>query len=123
MTVPRRPSALGACACRLLSTLMVALLLSRVALASPTINSIRLHASPEKTRLVFDVSEPLDHTLFVLENPLRLVIDLPGSTLAKKARRQPLGVEGFCRDGCYRHSIFVSKTREPARRFRSVRIG
>lgn len=95
MTVPRRPSALGACACRLLSTLMVALLLSRVALASPTINSIRLHASPEKTRLVFDVSEPLDHTLFVLENPLRLVIDLPGSTLAKKARRQPLGSKGF----------------------------
>ncbi len=74
---------------------MVTLLLSSAALASPTINSIRLHASPEKTRLVFDVSEPLDHTLFVLENPLRLVIDLPGASLAKAARRQSLAAARF----------------------------
>jgi N-acetylmuramoyl-L-alanine amidase len=68
---------------------------SSSALASPTINSIRLHASPEKTRLVFDVSEPLDHTLFVLENPLRLVIDLPGSALEKSVRRQSLASKYF----------------------------
>ena len=95
MTVKLRLSAFGSWGLRRFCGLMVAWFLASAALASPTINSIRLHASPEKTRLVFDVSEPLDHTLFVLENPLRLVIDLPETTLAKIARRQPLGSKDY----------------------------
>ena len=95
MTVKLRLSAFGSWGLRRFCGLMVAWFLASAALASPTINSIRLHASPEKTRLVFDVSEPLDHTLFVLENPLRLVIDLPETTLAKTARRQPLGSKDY----------------------------
>ncbi|MBT3461563.1 MAG: AMIN domain-containing protein [Gammaproteobacteria bacterium] len=95
MTVNLRSSVFGSWGRRRFSGLVVMWLLSSSALASPTINSIRLHASPEKTRLVFDVSEPLDHTLFVLENPLRLVIDLPGSALEKSVRRQSLASKYF----------------------------
>ena len=95
MTVKLRLSAFGSWGLQRCCGLMVSCFLASAALASPTVNSIRLHASPEKTRLVFDVSEPLDHTLFVLENPLRLVIDLPETTLAKPARRQPLGSKDF----------------------------
>jgi len=95
MTVNLRSSVFGSWGRRRFCGLVVMWLLSSSALANPTINSIRLHASPEKTRLVFDVSEPLDHTLFVLENPLRLVIDLPGSALEKSVRRQSLGSNYF----------------------------
>ncbi len=95
MTATGHPNPLGRWGRRGLWCVMMTWLLSSTVLASPTINSIRLHASPEKTRLVFDVSEPLEHTLFVLENPLRLVIDLPGSTLAKTVRRHPLGSKEF----------------------------
>ena len=95
MTVNLRSSIFGSWGRRRFCGLVVMWFLSSSAFASPTINSIRLHASPEKTRLVFDVSEPLDHTLFVLENPLRLVIDLPGSTLKKSVRGQSLGSKYF----------------------------
>ena len=55
------------------------------------VENLRIHASPEKTRLVLDVNGPLEHTLFVLENPLRLVIDLPESRLRKATRQQKRG--------------------------------
>ncbi len=51
MTVKLRLSAFGSWGLRRFCGLMVAWFLASAALASPTINSIRLHASPEKTRL------------------------------------------------------------------------
>jgi N-acetylmuramoyl-L-alanine amidase len=95
MTASLHLSALGPLGLRGFCAVVITWLLASTALASPTINGIRLHTSPEKTRLVFDVSEPLEHTLFVLENPLRLVIDLPGSRLDKSVRRQSLGSKYF----------------------------
>lgn len=62
-------------------------LIASSALAT-SVNNIRIHASPEKTRLVFDVAAPSEHTVFMLENPLRLVIDMPATTLAKQPRGQ-----------------------------------
>jgi len=53
-----------------------------------TIESIRVRPSPERTRIVLDLSQPVDHTLFSLSNPKRLVIDIEkaklGSERAKK---------------------------------------
>ena len=46
-------------------------------------------AAPGSTRVVFDISAPVDHNLFVLHNPERVVIDLQG------ARREVL----LLRDG------------------------
>jgi N-acetylmuramoyl-L-alanine amidase len=44
--------------------------------------SVRLWAAPDNTRIVFDVSGPLTHKLFSLENPDRVVIDVPGARAA-----------------------------------------
>jgi N-acetylmuramoyl-L-alanine amidase len=50
--------------------------------AGPTkVNNLRLWAAPDHTRLVFDTSAPVDHTLFTLKEPDRLVVDLKNSTL------------------------------------------
>ena len=53
-----------------------------------TIESIRVRPSPERPRIVLDLSQPVDHTLFSLSNPKRLVIDIEkaklGSERAKK---------------------------------------
>lgn len=48
------------------------------------IKDIRLWQSPEQTRLVFDLTEPLEHRIFTLSNPHRVVIDLT-NTLSKKS--------------------------------------
>lgn len=47
------------------------------ALAKPvTIDSVRVRPSPERTRIVFDLSAPVEHKVFALANPRRLVIDI-----------------------------------------------
>ena len=45
--------------------------------ASPAVESVRVWRSPDSTRLVFDLNEAIDHKVFRLDNPDRLVIDLP----------------------------------------------
>src|SRR6056300_118959 len=59
-----------------------------IAAATSAVENIRIHAAPEKTRLVFDISEPIEHTLFLLENPRRLVIDMPATALKPAPRKQ-----------------------------------
>ncbi|KEQ18244.1 N-acetylmuramoyl-L-alanine amidase [Endozoicomonas numazuensis] len=43
------------------------------------VNDIRVWRSPDKTRLVFDVSDEVAHSQFFLENPQRLVLDIRGT--------------------------------------------
>lgn len=50
-----------------------------------TVRNARLWAAPDQTRVVFDVSAPVQHSLFTLRNPDRLVIDI-----ADAAVTQPL---------------------------------
>jgi len=45
------------------------------------IESVRLWRAPDSTRLVLDLSTAVDHNLFALNNPNRLVIDLRDSQL------------------------------------------
>ena len=40
------------------------------------IYGLRVHASPGKTRIVFDLGQPVEHKIFPLTDPLRLVIDI-----------------------------------------------
>lgn len=47
------------------------------------IEQIRLWHSPDRTRVVFDVSENVKHTMFMLENPLRLVVDIENANLSR----------------------------------------
>ncbi len=45
------------------------------------INSLRLWSAPDHTRLVFDVSDSIQHRMFALSNPDRLVIDFSDAKL------------------------------------------
>lgn len=52
-----------------------------LAAANSTIDGLRVRPSPERTRLVFDLSAPVDHKIFSLSDPHRLVIDMSSATL------------------------------------------
>lgn len=58
-----------------------------------TVKDVRLWAGPDGTRLVFDLSAPVDHTVLKLENPDRVVVDIPSATL-ENGRAMPDG-QGF----------------------------
>ncbi|MDF2488510.1 MAG: N-acetylmuramoyl-L-alanine amidase [Pseudomonas sp.] len=63
---------------------VVGLLLTAVtvdALAVSQVKSMRLWRAPDNTRLVFDLSGPVQHSVFTLSAPDRLVIDINGATL------------------------------------------
>ena len=47
--------------------------------AATDINSLRLWRAPDHTRLVFDIQGSIDHHVFSLDNPRRLVIDISNS--------------------------------------------
>jgi len=51
------------------------------ALAASQVKSVRLWRAPDNTRLVFDLSGPVEHSVFTLAAPDRLVIDINGATL------------------------------------------
>ena len=61
------------------------LLSSMVVTAAPvTIEGIRVWAAPDSTRVVFDISAPVDHNLIKLNAPYRTVIDLKNARLDGK---------------------------------------
>ncbi|MEX3775214.1 N-acetylmuramoyl-L-alanine amidase [Pseudomonas sp. MYb118] len=51
------------------------------AVADTKVNSVRLWRAPDNTRLVFDLSGPVQHSVFTLTAPDRLVIDINGASL------------------------------------------
>jgi len=61
---------------------LVLLMLGQIALAQPAqVNKIRAWPAPDHSRVVFDLSAPMRHTLFLLKNPDRVVVDLRNTTL------------------------------------------
>lgn len=58
-----------------------------------TIKEVRLWAGPGGTRLVFDLSAPAEHTVLTLDNPDRVVVDIPAASI-DSARALPEG-QGF----------------------------
>ena len=59
------------------------LLLQSLVLQAAEIQGLRVWDEPEQTRVVLDVSEQIEHSIFALEQPDRAVIDIQG------VRRQP----------------------------------
>lgn len=49
-----------------------------------TIDNVRVWAAPDSTRVVFDVSGPVEHQLSLLTAPYRTVIDLKQASMTKK---------------------------------------
>ena len=50
--------------------------------ADVTVQSLRQWRAPDHTRLVFDLSAPLEHRIFTLTDPDRVVIDLEHAKFA-----------------------------------------
>ena len=64
--------------------LLMALLLAVPALAKEAVlKDARLWAGPDNTRVVFDISAPVEHSLFTLKNPGRIVIDVSNASVGK----------------------------------------
>jgi N-acetylmuramoyl-L-alanine amidase len=60
-----------------------ALLLGHATFATAaTVNAIRVWSGPDSTRVVFELTGPVEHRVFALSDPERLVIDLPATTIA-----------------------------------------
>ncbi|EPJ52692.1 MAG: N-acetylmuramoyl-L-alanine amidase [Osedax symbiont Rs2] len=57
------------------------LLFSQSVQAKEQVNNVRIWLAPESTRLVFDLSGPVQHKIFSLKNPDRIVVDIQGVSL------------------------------------------
>ncbi len=67
------------------------LCLPTLSLAGQEVRNVRAWLAPDNTRLVFDLSGPVEHKLFTLHNPDRVVIDIDDAKL--KASLKGLGLE------------------------------
>ncbi len=101
---------------RLLKTILLAIFLTSLTVESAfaakdsTVKGMRFWQSPERTRVVIDLSAPVKQNVFVLQNPNRVVIDLPetnfglnldaikiSSDLVSKVRKSESGKDGALR--------------------------
>ena len=55
------------------------------------VRGVRLSGDGANTRLVVELSSPVSHTLFALENPPRIVLDLHGVRIDRDRLRMPAG--------------------------------
>ncbi len=62
------------------------LMLPAMTMADASIHGVRMWSAPDHTRLVFDVSKQVQHRLFSLQDPHRLVIDFEKSDLKTKLK-------------------------------------
>lgn len=74
-----------------LTGLIVLLTVSAQAYAASDVRSVRLWRAPDNTRLVFDLSGPVQHNVFTLSAPDRIVIDVTGARLATSFDQLSLG--------------------------------
>ncbi len=67
------------------------LLLNSVAYAGSTVENVRVWSENDKTRVVLDLSRSVQHNIFTLRDPNRIVIDLKDSRLANSLTALPKG--------------------------------
>lgn len=70
----------------LLAAFVVCIVLPVQAYASTQINSVRLWRAPDNTRLVFDLTGPVEHNVFTLSAPDRIVIDIKKTKLSTELK-------------------------------------
>lgn len=89
---------------RILSIVSIVILsafLSSLVWAKAQVEALRVSPGERSTRIVLDLSEPVTYKLFTLDNPLRVVIDIPATQLKKGADRLDLAATGI---SAMRHS-------------------
>ena len=67
---------------RLIAVGLVMAVMVADAFAASDVRGVRLWRAPDNTRLVFDLSGPVQHNVFTLTAPNRIVIDVSGAKLA-----------------------------------------
>ena len=58
------------------------------------VQSVRISSTPAATRVVFDVSKPVQYEVTTLDNPLRIVIDMRDTALGTRTDTQRLRIAG-----------------------------
>lgn len=66
---------------RKLATILLMLVCWPLLAGQTLVDNLRIWAAPDHTRLVFDTSHPVNHKLFTLKSPDRLVIDISDAQL------------------------------------------
>jgi N-acetylmuramoyl-L-alanine amidase len=64
--------------------------------AAVLVKDVRLWAGPDSTRVVFDLSGPVEHSLLTLQDPARVVVDLADAKLTNTNLELPEG-RGFAK--------------------------
>ncbi len=67
------------------------MLLCSAVFADTTVENVRIWSESNKTRVVLDLSQPVEHNIFTLRGPDRLVIDLKDSRLGRELMQMPQG--------------------------------
>lgn len=83
VTLPNRAAnpGQGLCNCWWALAAVMLLSLATTLQAATRVEGARIWPAPDHTRLVLDTAAPVQHTIFALENPARLVIDLKDAAL------------------------------------------
>lgn len=71
---------------------LILLFVTTKAEAATTVEDVRIWAENGKTRVVLDLSKPVNHNIFTLRGPDRLVIDLKDGRMATALKNMPTGV-------------------------------
>lgn len=69
---------------RLLLAFLLALLALPVGAGEAKVTAVRVWSTPEDTRLVFELTEPVEHSVFGLSKPDRLILDIKNASLSGK---------------------------------------
>lgn len=59
----------------------ILLVLAAVTVQAADVHDVRLWRAPDHTRVVFDLTGPVEHNLFMLNNPSRIVLDVENARL------------------------------------------
>ncbi|WP_317931384.1 N-acetylmuramoyl-L-alanine amidase [Halioxenophilus sp. WMMB6] len=62
--------------------------------AASMVEGFRLWRAPESTRLVLDLSQPIQYNLFTLDSPARIVIDIDNAAMAQGVGSDDLVLQG-----------------------------
>lgn len=100
---------------RALPYLIIALFAGTLAAEPVQVQNVRIWAAPDSTRVVFDVSAPVEHTVNLLSDPFRVVVDIRDAEVASSLS-QPTPqdkfvqrVRGAVHDGALRVVLDLKK--------------
>ncbi|MCR8923117.1 N-acetylmuramoyl-L-alanine amidase [Dasania sp. GY-MA-18] len=67
-------------------TLLIASLLLSLAVQAASVNDVRVWRAPDHTRVVLDLSKPVEHKVMLLSKPDRIVVDIDNTALKSQTQ-------------------------------------